>query len=394
MKLTLKTLGPPKQPRTLNQAMHLVAVFSLCMGVLGCAGLPKGVLTPVQAIVPGSSRVNLLVATTRAPTSDPGVLFSGERGQGLQTTEITVSIPPEENRQVGQVQWPKRLPPDPSTEFATTKVKTLSDLSEIRGWLNQHLPHSRRVLIFVHGFNNRYEEAVYRFAQIVHDSHADVAPILFTWPSRANVLDYAYDRESTNYSRTQLEEVLRRAAQDPSVGDVTVMAHSMGSWLVTEALRQMAIRDGRVAPKIRNVILASPDLDIDVFRRQSQELGLPRPKLTLFVSQDDQALSVSRLIGGDVDRLGQINPAVEPYRAELERAGVTVLDLTALKSGDPLNHGKFAESPEVVRLLGERLVAGQTISGDKTSVGNRLEAVAAGAAQTVGSAASLLIQPR
>ena len=85
--------------------------------------------------------------------------------------------------------------------------------------------------------------------------------------SRANVLDYAYDRESTNYSRTQLEEILRRAAQDPSVGDVTIMAHSMGSWLVTEALRQMAIRDGRVAPKIRNVILASPDLDIDVFRR-------------------------------------------------------------------------------------------------------------------------------
>ena len=66
---------------------------------------------------------------------------------------------------------------------------------------------------------------------------------------------------------------------------------------------------------------------------------------------------------GDVDRLGQINPGAEPYRAELETAGVTVIDLTALESGDPLNHGKFAESPEVVRLLGERLMAGQTISG-------------------------------
>ena len=389
MKPMVKASGAPPTPRVPQQTLRLVAIIPLCMGVMGCAGLPKGVLAPVPATIPGASQVNLLVATTRAPASDPAVLFSGERGQGLHTTEITVSIPPAENRQVGQVQWPKRLPPDPSTEFATTKVRTLSDLGRIRGWLNQHLPRSRRVLIFVHGFNNRYEEAVYRFAQVVHDSHADVAPILFTWPSRANVLDYAYDRESTNYSRTQLEEVLRRAAQDPSVGDVTIMAHSMGSWLVTEALRQMAIRDGRVAPKIRNVILAAPDLDIDVFRRQSQELGLSRPKLTLFVSQDDQALGVSRLIGGDVDRLGQINPATEPYRSELEKAGVTVLDLTALKGGDPLNHGKFAESPEVVQLLGERLVAGQTISQSKTSVSGQLEAVAAGAAQTVGGAASL-----
>ena len=290
MKPMVKASETPQRSRVLHQAIRLVAFLPLCMGVIGCAGLPKGVLAPVQATVPGASQVNLLVATTRAPASDPAVLFSGERGQGLHATEITVSIPPAENRQVGQVQWPKRLPPDPSTEFATTKVRTLSDLGEVRGWLKQHLPRNRRVLIFVHGFNNRYEDAVYRFAQIVHDSHADVAPILFTWPSRANVLDYAYDRESTNYSRTQLEEVLRRAAQDPSVGDVTIMAHSMGSWLVTEALRQMAIRDGRVAPKIRNVILASPDLDIDVFRRQSQELGPSRPKLTLFVSQDDQAL--------------------------------------------------------------------------------------------------------
>ncbi len=385
----VKASGAFPTPGVLQQTLRLAAIIALCMGVMGCAGLPKGVLAPVPATIPGASQVNLLVATTRAPASDPAVLFSGERGQGLYTTEITVSIPPEGNRQVGQVQWPKRLPPDPSTEFATTKVRNLADLGEVRGWLKQHLPRSRRVLIFVHGFNNRYEDAVYRFAQIVHDSHADVAPILFTWPSRANALDYAYDRESTNYSRTQLEEVLRRAAQDPSVGDVTIMAHSMGSWLVTEALRQMAIRGGRVAPKIRNVILASPDLDIDVFRRQSQELGPSRPKLTLFVSQDDQALGLSRYIGGDVDRLGQINPAAEPYRSELEKAGVTVLDLTALKSGDPLNHGKFAERPEVVRLLGERLVSGQTITDGKIGVGEQFGIMTAGASQTVKSAANL-----
>lgn len=373
-----------------RRPFHLVAAIPLCLAMAGCAALPKGVLAPVPATVSGASSVSLLVATTRAPSSDPGVLFSGERGESLLATELAVSIPPARNRQVGQVQWPKRLPPDPATDFVTTKIRPMTSLGEIGGWVKQHLPRNRRVLIFVHGYNNRYEDAVYRFAQIVHDSRAEVAPILFTWPSRGNVLDYAYDRESANYSRTQLEEVLRRAARDPLVGDVTIMAHSMGSWLVVEALRQMAIRDGRVAPKIRNVILASPDIDVQIFRRQWLEQGPQRPKLTLFVAQDDKALSLSRLIGGDIDRLGQINPAAEPYRSEIEKDGATVLDLTALRSGDPLNHGKFAESPEVVRLLGQRLVAGQTIADGKAGMADQLGIVAAGATQTLGGAASLV----
>ena len=62
----------------------------------------------------------------------------------------------------------------------------------------------RRVLIFVHGFNTRFEEAVYRFAQIVHDARVDVAPVLFTWPSGGNVTDYVYDRDSAVYSRDAL----------------------------------------------------------------------------------------------------------------------------------------------------------------------------------------------
>jgi esterase/lipase superfamily enzyme len=98
------------------------------------------------------------------------------------------------------------------------------------------------------------------------------------------------------------------------------MAHSMGTWLAMESLRQMAIRDGRVAPKIDNVILASPDIDVDVFARQWTEMGEHRPKFTIFVSQDDRALAASRFISGDVQRLGQINPAEEPYRSKLEKA--------------------------------------------------------------------------
>jgi esterase/lipase superfamily enzyme len=357
----------------------------------GCGGHPIGVMQPAGAVTPGTSQVGLLVATTRAPDENPAVLFSGERGSGLMVNAVDVSIPPDANRKVGQVQWPRRLPADPLRDFVTVSVDPLSGERAGENWLKTHMPKSRRVLVFVHGFNNRYEDAVYRFAQIVHDSHADVAPVVFTWPSRASIFDYNYDKESTNYSRDALEELLRRTALNPAVADITVMAHSMGTWLTVEALRQMAIRDGKVNTKINNVILASPDLDVDVFGRQFASLGKDKPHFTIFVSQDDRALALSRRISGNVDRLGQIDPSVEPYRSKLEAAGITVLDLTKLKTGDRLNHGKFAESPEVVKLIGDRLIAGQTITDSEVGLGEAIGAVAIGTAQTAGSAVSVAV---
>ncbi|MBY5423726.1 MULTISPECIES: alpha/beta hydrolase [Rhizobium] len=369
----------------------LTGLLIATMALAGCGGRPVGVMQAAGTAAPGTSKVDLLVATTRAADDNPAVLFSGERGTGLAVNAVDVSIPPEANRKVGQVQWPSRLPADPLRNFVTVSVDPLEGERAGETWLKTHMPKSRRVLVFVHGFNNRYEDAVYRFAQIVHDSHADVAPVVFTWPSRGSIFDYNYDKESTNYSRDALEELLTRTAANPAVSDITIMAHSMGTWLTVEALRQMAIRNGHVAPKINNVILASPDLDVDVFGRQFASLGKERPQFTIFVSQDDRALALSRRISGNVDRLGQIDPSAEPYRSKLETAGITVLDLTKLKGGDRLNHGKFAESPEVVKLIGDRLIAGQTITDSNVGLGEAVGAVAMGAAQTAGSAVSVAV---
>ncbi|NKK81979.1 alpha/beta hydrolase [Rhizobium leguminosarum] len=369
----------------------LTGLLVATMALAGCGGRPVGVMQAAGTVPAGTSKVDLLVATTRAADDNPAVLFSGERGTGLAVNAVDVSIPPEANRKAGQVQWPSRLPADPLRNFVTVSVDPLEGERAGETWLKTHMPKSRRVLVFVHGFNNRYEDAVYRFAQIVHDSHADVAPVVFTWPSRGSIFDYNYDKESTNYSRDALEELLTRTAANPAVSDITIMAHSMGTWLTVEALRQMAIRNGHVAPKINNVILASPDLDVDVFGRQFASLGKERPHFTIFVSQDDRALALSRRISGNVDRLGQIDPSVEPYRSKLEAAGITVLDLTKLKGGDRLNHGKFAESPEVVKLIGDRLIAGQTITDSNVGLGEAVGAVAMGAAQTAGSAVSVAV---
>jgi esterase/lipase superfamily enzyme len=245
--------------------------------------------------------------------------------------------------------------------------------------------------VFVHGFNNTYEDSVFRLAQIVHDSGMQATPILFTWPSRASLFGYEYDKESTNYSRTAFEQSLRVLAEDPEVKDITILAHSMGTWLAMEGLRQMGIRDGHVESKIHNVILASPDIDIQVFAKQYVEMGSPKPKFTIFVSQDDRALAASSLITGRVARLGGINPAAEPYRTKLEQAGITAIDLTKVKSGDSMNHGKFAESPQIVQLIGQRLMTGQPLTDSNVSLGEGVAAVVGGTARTVGTVAATAV---
>jgi len=367
----------------------LAALALLLTACLAGCGHPSGVMTPVAltAATPRTTEVSMLVATTRQPSDDPATLFNGERSAKPYMTDITVSIPPDSQRKAGTVQWPRRLPPNPATDFAVTHVKQLDTLPEGRAWFRQHI-EGGHALVFVHGFNNRYEDSVFRLAQIVHDSGMEATPILFTWPSRAELFAYEYDKESTNYSRTALEQSLRILARDPDVKDITILAHSMGTWLAMESLRQMGIRDGHVEAKIHNVILASPDIDIDVFAKQYVEMGEPRPKFTIFVSQDDKALAASSLITGRISRLGAINPAAEPYRSKLEKAGITAIDLTKVDTGDKLNHGKFAESPEIVKLIGKRLITGQTLTDSDVSLGDGITAVVAGTARGVGTVAA------
>lgn len=347
----------------LTSLSRRTVALSLALGAGACASAPKGFMFPSHEAPPQAKLVDMLVVTTRQPTPEPGVIFSGERDRGASVVEVVVSVPPPANRQTGLVQWPKKIPADPLREFSTVSIAPSGPDNTWR-WFERVAGPKRRVLLFVHGYNTRFETAVYRFAQIMADSGAEAAPVLFTWPSRGRLFDYEYDRDSALFSRDALENIILRAAHDDRVDDITVLAHSMGTYLAMEALRQAAIREGKLPVKIRNVILASPDIDPFVFARQHNAFGPDGPLVTIFVAQDDRALLISRFISGRVGRLGSIDPSKEPYRSALEANGdVKVIDLSAYKSGDRLNHGRFAESPEIVQLIGQRLVNGQTMSG-------------------------------
>ncbi|MGO9672689.1 MAG: alpha/beta hydrolase [Methylocella sp.] len=370
--------------------LGLVAVLALC----GCSRI-NGYLEPVPAYTdaPGTTHVEMVVATTRTRAEDPAIMFAGGRAAEPAFADMIVSIPPDANRKVGEVQWPKQLPGNPETDFVTLRAEHINKDQAIATFARLLRESNKsEAMVYVHGFNERYENTVYGFAQILHDSGAlgEVAPVLFTWPSKGNVFAYGYDRESSNYSRDALEALLRYLVKDPKVKKISILAHSMGNWVTLEALRQMAIRDGRVADKIKLVLLADPDVDVDVSREQIAAMGPNRPHIALFVSEDDRALAASKQLWG-APRLGAINPDIEPYKSMLERENITVINLTAFPSHDSFNHGKFAEDPKVVELIGRSLANGQALSTSEVGFGEKIMETTASAASTVGHAAGLAI---
>lgn len=380
--------------RLATSAMRAGAL-ALMLATAGCGGTPDNLMIAAGDIAIPGRRVDLLVATTRSSDgATEGQMFTGERGRGLSFADITISIPPDANRKIGEVQLPDVAPGDPAKSFVTLKAERVDKTEALRRFhARVATTPKRRVLIFVHGYNTRFDDAVFRFAQIVHDAEAPITPVLFTWPSRGRVIAYTYDRESANYSRDALESVIQAIARDPAVGEVSILAHSMGNWVTLEALRQMAIRNKTFPPKLKNVMLAAPDVDVDVFRRQIAEIEATGyyPPFTLFVSQDDGALAVSNRIWGGTARLGAIDPEKEPYKSELARDHLTVIDLTKVESSDRMGHGKFAQSPEVVQMIGKRLASGQALTDGKSGLADKLSGVAMGAAGMVGSTAGLIV---
>ncbi|MCC6890543.1 MAG: alpha/beta hydrolase [Hyphomicrobiales bacterium] len=160
-------------------------------------------------------------------------------------------------------------------------------------------------------------------------------------------------RESANFSRNALEHLIVSLEANSNVKEINVLAHSMGSWVALEALRGQSIRHRRIGYKVTNVFLVAPDVDVDVFRTQVGRLGSPRPRILLFVSQDDRALNISRIIWGGEQRLGNVDPAEEPHRSLLASEQVMIFDLTKLR--DNAHSRAFDDITEVMTMIRERV---------------------------------------
>jgi len=236
----------------------------LALILSACAGRPgPEVLAPVAATPPGARLVTVYVATTRERILPGQNVFTSGRAPNLNYAEFTISIPP--GHRAGTIEWPGS-PPDPARSFVTVRQTALDEATFRRRIGSETARGKRDVGVFVHGYNTNFQEALFRLAQLSADAQPTTVPVLFAWPSEAVITGYVADKDAVTYSRDYLAHVLSMLAGERSVREVAVAGHSMGAWLTMETLRQLRLqRRDSVVDKLQ-VVLAAPDIDLDVFR--------------------------------------------------------------------------------------------------------------------------------
>jgi esterase/lipase superfamily enzyme len=157
-------------------------------------------------------------------------------------------------------------------------------------------------LVFIHGFNTRFEDAVRRTAQIAYDLGFQGPALTFSWPSQGNLgmQSYNKDRRNAELSADRLRDVLLDLSRKANINRIHVIAHSMGNLVLTQALAAMANEKSNV----RQIALLAPDIDTEIFRRLAKEFTRSAAHITLYASSRDVALIASQEIAG-YPRAGQ-----------------------------------------------------------------------------------------
>lgn len=228
------------------------------------------------------------------------------------------------------------------------------------------------VYIFVHGFNNSFDDAVFRAGEVWHFMGRVGVPLAYTWPAGHNgLLGYAYDRESGEFTVTHFKQFLRSVAACSEVERVHVIAHSRGTDVAISALRELHIafqaqsRNTRQELKLENLVLAAPDLDEDVFvqRFVAEEMLGAAGRTTIYASRNDRALEAADWIFGSRKRIGILGPRDFSPRVRQALARMPQLQFIECRTtGWSLNHDYVFANPgalsDLILVLRERRAPG------------------------------------
>ena len=335
-----------------------------------------------------TNTVDVLYATDRQPVPrDDGVLAYGygrsfsmavgscvvEMGQDVawdtlvqqsQQAERTQELPLRIRAMTEQARFPATPMPFvwhnglPTVAPAVQAVYEQA-AAQVRQDLRQRLTLTARKVayVYIHGYNNTFEDGVLVIAELWHFLGRQGVPILYTWPAGSGGLrGYTHDRESGEFTIFHLKQFLRLLASTSELEELHLIAHSRGTDVLISALRELYIetsaagKDFRTVYRIKNVVLAAADLDLEVVTQRvaAEYMGLGTERTTLYVSDVDRAIGISGLLFASFRRIGQLRPEdlTDEQRQHIERVARTHLIDARVPTGF-LGHAYFYRHPAV-----------------------------------------------
>ncbi len=292
--------------------------------------------------------LRIYYATDRKATAlpSPEEHFSGDRGD-LGYGVVNVTIPRTHKR--GSLESPSLLrfefKADPDKHVTLQSLQAMDTATWREEIAKRAVGLSNPgILVFIHGYNNSFADAALRAGQLAYDLNFPGATVLFSWPSRAQLVEYTADEQNAEWSISDMKTVLSSLATIAPGTPIYVIAHSMGNRVLTRGFKALLDDEPSKRAAFSQVVLAAPDLDADVFRRDIAPsiLGQPGgPRFTLYASSNDKALKASRDVHGGYHRLGESGKDLVVMR------NLDTVDASNV-STEFLGHGYFADSDTVV----------------------------------------------
>jgi esterase/lipase superfamily enzyme len=304
----------------------------------------------------GFASVRVFYGTNRATSGEvkPAAYYGKARGS-LQYGYLDVTIPAihKEAELETQPRWAEYIFDVSESRrryVLLDKVTPLPKDDFLRALQQQiKASPSRDVFIFVHGFNNTFEDAARRAAQMAYDLDFDGTPLMYSWPSQGSTTAYAVDEAAVGISGRKMAEFLENVVTRAGAERIHILAHSMGNRALIEALQTYLAKR---APDNRQhifgqIVFTAPDVDRDYFMDAIEPLRSAADRVTLYASDNDYALRSSQLLHG-APRAGTAGDVI------IRLPGLDSIDMSAVPA-DMLGHSYFAANAgaifDVFRLL-------------------------------------------
>ncbi|MDX2316969.1 MAG: alpha/beta fold hydrolase [Hyphomicrobiaceae bacterium] len=351
---------------------QVIATMETIAGVYqaeGRANEAKKLFAAAQKLRRGSTRsyaykrqeptyavVKVYYATDRKSTgaTDPVQVYGGDRGR-LTFGVSTVSIPRDhrmgalETPSVWRLEWSK----DPE-RFVVLLSVTETDKAAFFKDVSTRVKNSagKSAFIFVHGYNVTFADAARRTAQMAYDLGFDGAPVFYSWPSQASYASYKVDETNAEWSRLDFKNFLKDFTVQSDAEHIYLIAHSMGTRVLTGALKELVLEDPNMRSKFDEIILAAPDIDADTFERDiAPNILAGEGRATLYASSGDYALMASKSFAG-YRRAGDTDGGVSIA------PGVDTIDASSIRT-DFVGHSYYADSSSVLGDLRDLILFGK-----------------------------------